>query len=169
DDTSGVHAFCGLYFKEEIRRLLLKRFGATQLYQRGLQVYTTLDSDRQRAAEDAVNERLQVLASTKAFQRRGHQDRLEAGRIPIDPMNGYVVAMVGGRDCHESRFNRATQARRQPGSAFKPLLFAAALEHGYSPGTVVDNLTNRIAAMGGPWLPGDGHNQAEDYTLRRAL
>jgi membrane carboxypeptidase/penicillin-binding protein len=80
-----------------------------------------------------------------------------------------VRAMVGGRDFHETRFNRATQARRQPGSAFKPLLFAAALERGYSPGTVVDNLTNRIAASGGLWLPADGHNQDAGYTLRRAL
>jgi len=76
---------------------------------------------------------------------------------------------VGGRDFHDSRFNRATQARRQPGSAFKPLLFAAAIEQGYSPGTVIDGLTNPIAAVGGPWLPKDGHGTAETYTLRRAL
>jgi 1A family penicillin-binding protein len=169
DDISGDDAFCGLYFKEEIRRLLLKRFGAKQLYQGGLQVYTTLDPDLQRAAEDSVNDRMGALAATKAFQKRDHQGTLEAGLIAIDPMNGYVLAMVGGRDFHESRFNRATQARRQPGSAFKPLLFAAALERGYSPGTVVDNLTNQIAATGGAWLPGDGHNQDADYTLRRAL
>jgi 1A family penicillin-binding protein len=169
DDTSGDNAFCGLYFKEEIRRLLLKRFGAKQLYQGGLQVHTTLDPDLQRAAEDAVNDRINALAATTAFQKHDHQGTLEAGLIAIDPMNGHVLAMVGGRDFHESRFNRATQARRQPGSAFKPLLFAAALERGYSPGTVVDNLTNQIPATGGAWLPGDGHNQDADYTLRRAL
>ncbi len=162
-------AFCGLYFKEEIRRQMLKRFGADQLYGGGLRIYTTLAPDLQRAAEEAVADRIRALEATKAYQRRDHQEPLEAGLVSIDPMNGYVLALVGGRDFHESRFNRATQARRQPGSAFKPLVFAAALEQGHSPGSVIGNLTNRIAAVGGPWLPKDEHGSAETYTLRRAL
>ena len=123
---------------------MLKRFGADQLYRGGLRIYTTLDPDLQRAAEDAVADRISALEATKAYKRRDHQEPLEAGLVSIDPMNGYVLALVGGRDFHESRFNRATQARRQPGSAFKPLLFAAALEQGNSPGTVIGNLTTAL-------------------------
>ena len=169
EDPSHEGAFCGLHFKEEIRRLVMNRFGADQLYQGGLRIYTTLSPDLQRAAEDAVADRIRALEASKAYKRRGHQEHLEASLVSIDPMTGYVLALVGGRDYHESRFNRATQAHRQPGSAFKPLLFAAALEQGYSPGSVISNLTNRIDAVGGPWLPKDDHGSAENYTLRRAL
>jgi penicillin-binding protein 1A len=169
EGTTADEAFCGLYFKEEIRRLLLMRVGADRLYQGGLRIYTTLDPDLQRAAERAVAERLRTVEATRAYARRGHQEPLEAAVVSIDAMTGQVLALVGGRDFHKSRFNRATQAQRQPGSAFKPLLFAAALEQGKSPGTVIGNLTNQIDAVGGPWLPDDGHGSAESYTLRRAL
>jgi 1A family penicillin-binding protein len=169
EHASDDAGYCGLYFKEEIRRLVMKRFGADQLYQGGLRIYTTFAPELQRAAEQSVAERLRALEDDKAYQRRGHDEPLEAGLVALDPMTGYVLALVGGRDFHESRFNRATQARRQPGSAFKPLLFAAAIEQGYSPGTVIDGLSNPIAAVGGPWLPKDGHGTAETYTLRRAL
>jgi len=169
EHASDEGAYCGLYFKEEIRRLLLKRFGADQLYQGGLRIYTTFAPEMQRAAEQSLADRLRALESNKAYLRRGHDEPLEASLVALDPMTGYVLALVGGRDFHESRFNRATQARRQPGSAFKPLMFAAAIEQGYSPGTVIDGLTNPIAAVGGAWLPKDDHGSAETYTLRRAL
>jgi len=161
--------YCGLYFKEELRRQLIKRFGADTLYQGGLRIYTTFAPDLQRAAEDAITERIRAVEATKAYQRRGHKEPLEAAFAAIDPTTGHVLALVGGRDFHDSRFNRATQAHRQPGSAFKPLFFAAALEQGYSPGTVIDNLSEPIAAPRGPWLPKDEHGSAETYTLRRAL
>jgi penicillin-binding protein 1A len=168
DDPASSSGFCGLYVKEEIRRLLLKRFGSEQVYQGGLRVFATIEPRLQRAAEDAVAGRIHELEATKAFQRRGHQETLEGALVSLDPTNGYVLALVGGRDFHKSRFNRATQARRQPGSAFKPLLFAAALEHGYSPGTVLENLASPIPATGGFWLPREAH-EATGYTLRRAL
>jgi 1A family penicillin-binding protein len=169
EHASDDAKYCGLYFKEEIRQVLMKRFGADQLYQGGLRIYTTFAPELQSAAEQSVAERLRALEGNKAYQRRGHDEPLEASLVALDPMTGYVLALVGGRDFHETRFNRATQARRQPGSAFKPLLFAAAIEQGYSPGTVIDGLTNPLAAVGGPWLPKDGHGDAETYTLRRAL
>jgi 1A family penicillin-binding protein len=168
DDSAGGNRFCGLYFKEEIRRMLLKRFGPELLYQGGLRVFATIEPELQLAAEDSIATRIRELEAAKAFQRRGHTETLEGSFVSMDPANGYVFALVGGRDFHESRFNRATQARRQPGSAFKPLLFAAALEQGYSPGTVLDNLANPIPATGGSWLPHDEH-EATGYTLRSAL
>ena len=81
---------------------------------------------------------------------------------------GHVLALVGGHDFRESPFNRAIQAQRQPGSAFKPILFAAALEQGYAPSAVVDHLEAPVEAADGSWLP-DGEHEAEMYTLRQAL
>ena len=62
----------------------------------------------------------------------------------MDPRTGHVRAMVGGRDFDESPFNRAVQAQRQPGSAFKPFVYAAALEAGYTPATMIENLNEPI-------------------------
>jgi penicillin-binding protein 1A len=87
----------------------------------------------------------------------------------MDPRTGQVRAMVGGRDFDESRFNRAVQAKRQPGSAFKPFVYAAALESGYSPASVVDNLDDPIATPQGAWTPEDEHSAASSMTLRTGL
>jgi penicillin-binding protein 1A len=76
--------------------------------------------------------------------------------------------MVGGRSYRESPFNRATQARRQPGSTFKPLIFAAALERGWSPGSMLRDVDAPIEGPSGPWIP-NGEHEAREYTLRRAL
>jgi penicillin-binding protein 1A len=168
DDPTRGDGFCGLYFKEEIRRQLLRRFGPDRLYQGGLRVFATIDPRLQTAAERAVGQRIRELEAAKAFQRLAHDQMLEGSLVSVDPATGHVLALVGGRDFHESRFDRVTQARRQPGSAFKPLLFAAALERGYSPGTLLENLTAPVSATGGSWLPRDEH-EASAYTLRRAL
>jgi len=87
----------------------------------------------------------------------------------MDPRTGHVRAMVGGRDFAESRFNRAVQARRQPGSAFKPFVYAAALEAGYTPATILDHLNDEVATPQGNWAPADGHSTAESMNLRTAL
>jgi penicillin-binding protein 1A len=76
--------------------------------------------------------------------------------------------MVGGRDFHMSSFNRAMQAKRQPGSAFKPLLFAAALEQGFTPSSDVEGMDTPIHTAQGDWLPSGDHEGAS-YTLRQAL
>jgi penicillin-binding protein 1A len=72
---------------------------------------------------------------------------LQAALVAIDPRTGDILALVGGRDFRQSQFNRATRSRRQPGSAFKPLLYAAALENGYSPVSVLEGLEH-IAPQG---------------------
>jgi penicillin-binding protein 1A len=77
--------------------------------------------------------------------------------------------MVGGRDFNESRFNRATQARRQSGSAFKPFVFAAALEAGYSPASMITRLNDPTLTPQGEWVPEDEHSTASSMTLRTAL
>jgi penicillin-binding protein 1A len=87
----------------------------------------------------------------------------------MDPETGHVHAMVGGRDFNESSFNRAVQARRQPGSAFKPFVYAAALEAGYTPATMIDNLNAPTGALEGDWLPEEEHPTADSMSLRAAL
>ena len=72
-------------------------------------------------------------------------DVLQAALVALDPDTGHVRAMVGGRDFDDSHFNRAVQAHRQPGSAFKPFVYAAALEAGFTPATVIDHLDEPIA------------------------
>ena len=79
-----------------------------------------------------------------------------------------MKALVGGRDFAESPFDRARQARRQPGSAFKPFVYASALEAGYAPGTMLRDLDQPVEAIDGPYLP-RGEHEAAEMTVRRAL
>ncbi|WP_334139579.1 PBP1A family penicillin-binding protein [Thermovirga lienii] len=95
---------------------LLPKYGSDLVYRGGLRVYTTIDLDIQRAAEEAI----QNLKSEGAI-------------VALDPYTGEILALVGGKDFNKSKFNRATQAYRQPGSAFKPFVYAAALEKGLRP------------------------------------
>jgi penicillin-binding protein 1B len=97
-----------------------------------LRVYTTLDLELQQLAEEAVNSQLARL--DKVFKKG---KRPQAALVALDPRTGHVLAMVGGRDYAASQLNRATDARRQPGSVFKPVVYAAALEGGVSPLTLV--------------------------------
>ena len=102
--------------------------------------------------------------------RRFGEPELQAALVAIDPATGDILALVGGRDFRQSQFNRATRSRRQPGSAFKPLLYAAALEHGYSPVSVLEGLAN-IAPQGPEeWAPRNASGETPDaLTLRAAL
>jgi len=126
-------------------------------------VYSTYDPELQKAAEDAITTRIAEIAK----RRRAARD-LQGSLVSIDASTGDVLALVGGRDFAASSFNRATQARRQAGSTFKPILYAAALERGYAPGTLLTGLDAPISAAEGAWLPGGEHERAE-YTIRRAL
>ena len=169
----------GLYFKEAVRRELVDKFGWQRVYQGGLKVYTTMDPDLQKAAEAIVERGLVEIEGRSNFKHpRRTQIQLKEGESPaylqaalvsVDPSNGHVVALVGGRDFNESRFNRVTQAKRQPGSAFKPLIFAAALEAGHTPASVITNLDDPIETLQGKWVPEDEHSTATSMTLRTAL
>lgn len=161
----------GQYFKEEVRKQLVRWFGSERVYQDGLRVETTLDLDLQRAAEGEVARALAEIEQRQARRgrrRASHEDVLQAALVALDPHTGEVRAMVGGRDFEQSRFNRATQARRQPGSAFKPIVYAAALEKGFTPATVITGLTQPVMASRGPWLPDDEHG-SDVITMRAAL
>src|SRR3954453_23216422 len=189
-DTLRASEPHGQYFKEQVRRELVDRFGWQRLYQGGLRVFSTIDMPMQIAAETAVAEHLKAVeekraawqarraaaaaknapAKKAAADTQGDQpDVLQAALVSMDPQSGHVRAMVGRRDFEASRFNRAVQAHRQPGSAFKPFVYATALEAGYSPASVVDHLDDPIATLQGAYVPEDEHSSASSMTLRTAL
>ena len=160
---------CSLYFVEAVRREVFSQFGAVDVLRGGLRIYTTIDMNLQRQAEAAIADRLQQIDPVKKNGTLSSLvGRLEGALVALDPRTGEVLALVGGRDFHESQFNRATQAQRQPGSAFKPLLFAAAIEQGYAPSSLVTDLDTPINTAQGPWLP-SGEHENGSYTLRQAL
>ena len=163
----------GQYFKEEVRRQLVDRFGWERVYQGGLKVYTTLDLDMQKTAEAEVMRGLEQIEARQA-RLRGRRaaadpEPLQAALVALDPRTGAVRAMVGGRDFADSSFNRATQAKRQPGSAFKPFVYAAALEQGFSPASVITGLDTPIMTLQGAWVPEDEHVSGGSITMRTAL
>ena len=168
------------YFKNHVTRFLVERFGWEAVSEGGLQVYSTIDMRAQLAAEAAITRGLADAEKMRSFKhpRRGDPRTMKAGEAPgylqgalvaIDPANGEVRALVGGRDFSESQFDRAIQAKRQAGSAFKPFVFAAALESGSSPATVLTDLDEAVMVPDGAWRPADGHSSAESMTMRTAL
>ena len=161
----------GHYFKEEVRKQLVQRFGWERVYIGGLKVYTTLDPAMQQAAEAEVARSLAEIEKrqlNRVQQLAPSTDPLQAALVAIDPTTGDVRAMVGGRNFDRSRFNRATQARRQAGSAFKPFVYASALEQGFTPATLITGLDNPIATLQGAWVP-DDHGGSGAMTMRAAL
>lgn len=119
------------YFLEHVRVYLAEKYGTEMLYRSGLRIYTTVDGRLQQAATDALVEGI------RRTEERNRYEGLQGALLALDPHTGAVLAMVGGVDFAESQFNRALQARRQPGSAFKPIIYSAALEAGK---TVVSTL-----------------------------
>jgi penicillin-binding protein 1A len=148
----------GGYAKEFLRQLFRDEFGGD--HPPDWDVRTTFVPELQDLAERAVAEGL----------RRFNEPALQAALVVIDPRNGDILALVGGRDFRLSQFNRAVRSHRQPGSAFKPLLFAVALEHGFSPVSVLNGLAN-IAPQGpDEWAPRNATGETPDaLTLRAAL
>ena len=129
------------YFIDYVTQTLIDKYGADAVYKEGLKIYTTLDIDMQKAAEAAVKKLPTYRTDGNGVQQP------QAAIVAIDPHNGYIKAMVGGRGTDQ--FNRATMAVRQPGSAFKPFVFAAALEEHFTPNTVINDAPIDI----GGWRP----------------
>lgn len=112
------------YFQDAVRSVLRNELGlGEELVKGGLHIYTTL------------NPRLQHIAEQQIAEELDEESDIQVGFIAMDPQSGRVQALVGGRDYEESPFNRVTQAMRQPGSTFKPLLYYQALENGFTPST----------------------------------
>src|SRR5437667_3474622 len=127
----------GQYFLEYVQQALEAKYGADMVFKGGLRVYTTLNPSMQLAAEQALREGLRALEARTLKPRPG--DHPEGAIVTLEPQTGYIKAIVGGYDFFRSEFNRAVQARRQPGSAFKPFIYVAALEAGFTPASRVDD------------------------------
>jgi penicillin-binding protein 1A len=146
------------YVREYLRQQFRNEFGGD--HPPDWQVRTTIVPALQDAAERAVENGLKRLAVPG----------LQAALVAFDPRTGSLLAMVGGRDFRDSAFNRATRSRRQPGSAFKPFVYATALEHGYSPVSVLGGLASMPPIGRDEWSPKNAHDEAHDaLTLREGL
>lgn len=181
----------GLYFIEHIRRILEPKYGTETLWKGGLNIYTTIDIDQQAIAEEIMNKKLlefdaviakglgieidpndpeadprlinQEQVNPEEVQERLEYPRLQGAFMARDVKTGAVRVMVGGRSFSESKFNRATQARRQPGSSFKPYVWMAALQQGYTPATLVKDLPTMFYFDGRNWHTFD--ENADLYSL----
>lgn len=161
------------YFVEWVRQTLEQHFGRL-LYERGLKVYTTLDADMQAAAERSLETQLQAIESGKhgpyshltyeAFTAKNAESQdsrnqanspyLQGAFVAIEPRSGAVRALIGGRDFEDSKFNRAVQALRQPGSTFKPVVYSAAIRSGLPPAHIVEDAPIVMDQVSGdPWTP----------------
>ncbi|HEY6097363.1 MAG TPA: penicillin-binding transpeptidase domain-containing protein, partial [Candidatus Deferrimicrobium sp.] len=121
------------YFLEHVRNYLQEKYGVDTMYRSEFRIYTTIDERLQEAAYDALTQGVRRIEEANKY--RG----LQGAVLCMDPGTGGVLAMVGGVDFGASQFNRALQARRQPGSAFKPIVYAAAIDKGRTLVSSVDD------------------------------
>jgi penicillin-binding protein 1A len=121
------------YFLEYVRSYVQEKYGTDALYKSEMQIYSTIDGRLQETAHDAL------IEGVRKTEERNRYKGLQGAILAIDPHTGGVLAMVGGVDYAESQFNRAIQARRQPGSAFKPIIYTAALDKGRTIVSTVDD------------------------------
>ncbi|MFP4475073.1 MAG: penicillin-binding protein 1A [Desulfatibacillaceae bacterium] len=159
------------YFVAHVRGILEEAYGDKVLNQQGLTVYTTLRYDMQRKAETALTEGLDRLGE-RIHGSSYRPGLIEGAVVSLDTISGEILAMVGGHDYHDTPFNRATMARRQPGSAFKPIVYAFAVEQGASQADLV--LDAPVAFPSGrpgvEWRPRNYSRTYEgEISMRRAL
>ncbi len=165
------------FYVDYVRRELSENYSNTVLTADGLRIFTSLDLHLQRIAEKTLSEGLKKLEeSYPNLRRKEEEDSLEGAIIVVRPQTGEIKAMVGGRSYQMSQFNRVFQAKRQPGSVFKPFVYLAALMSGaeggktFTPVTLLNDSPFTWDYDGQEWQPG---NYNDEYfgtvTLRRAL
>ena len=120
-----------------ISQKVIDEVGADALYKGGLKIYTTLDMDMQKAAEKAMRHLPSYYTDGKKLTQP------QMALAAVDPKTGYVKAMIGGRG--QDKFNRATLAVRQPGSAFKPFVYLTAMQNGFTPASIIEDKEEEFA------------------------
>lgn len=142
------------YFISYVLQTLTDKYGEEMVYHGGLKVYTTLDTRMQAAAEGVI---------TRFVSEEGKKFNFsQAALVSIDPRTGYIKALVGGANFLESKYNRVTQAKRQPGSSFKPFVYTAAIEQGLSPGTLLPDNPTTFSVFPSQWNP-DGAWEPQNF------
>src|SRR5574337_1459471 len=162
------------WFIDYVRQHLEARLGQALVRQGGLKIYTTLNAGMQRAAVKTISRGIAAIVKRKDGQKESGGAAPEGALVALDVRSGEIKAWVGGSDYSRSQFNRVVQARRQPGSAFKPLVYAAAFERGLTPSTVIDDAPISFEIGGGKgsetWAPENlDHKHRGSMTLRQAL
>jgi penicillin-binding protein 1B len=166
------------YFADFVRDELRQRYPSDALTTSGMQIFTALDMRLQKIAQEVVRKGVERLeAQYRRLRRTKPEDQLQACLIAMRPQTGEVLAMVGGRDYQTSQFNRVTQAHRQPGSVFKPIVYLTALarEHEHHEGLFLP--TSLVLDAPFTWSFGDQEWSPGNYndryygtvSLRRAL
>ncbi|MBU4389485.1 MAG: PBP1A family penicillin-binding protein, partial [Proteobacteria bacterium] len=159
------------YFVEYVKDFLENIIGSSRLYKGGLTIYTTLSYELQKTAEDAIAKGLSDLESRMKQQGIINPDP-QSALVSLDIQSGGILAMTGGKDFYKSSYNRATIAKRQPGSAFKPIIYAHAIERGFTQNMMILDAPVAFKGRkeGEAWKP---ENFSKDYqgeiTLRKAL
>lgn len=143
-------------FSNMVEEFLVEKFGENMVYTGGLRVHTTLDLEMQKTAKE-------VFENYEFFQKN---EELQGGMATIDPNNGHVISLIGGRNFKSGNFNRATMAKRQLGSSFKPFLYFTAIENGMEMNSVVEDSFISF----GSWIPKNyGSRYSNNVTLLNAL
>jgi 1A family penicillin-binding protein len=166
----------GQYYIDYVQQTLEAKYGPDLVLKGGLNVYTTLNPTMQLAAEQSLREGLKALQGRTAPAAAGAGPRPESPEgavVTVESQTGYVKAMVGGSDFFRSEFNRAVQAKRQPGSAFKPFIYIAALEAGFTPASQIEDSPVSFAVggkKGEVWKPENYDRKFRgSTTLQQAL
>jgi penicillin-binding protein 1B len=162
------------FFVDLVLKQLRETYPETQLKTEGLRIFTTLDTVMQRSAENALDGGIAAL-NKKYKHIRNSQTPLEGVIVTIQPGTGYVKALVGGRNYSKTQFNRAIQARRQPGSLFKPFVYLSAMDpargrEALTASTVLDDSPIAVQAGAAVWRPQNYDNRFHGrVTVREAL
>lgn len=159
EKPKGQADFKAPYFVEFVKRQLLDKYGYDKVFRGGLKVYTTLNWKMQQAAEQALRNGVAAAAGQRVT---------EGALVCVEPRTGYIRALVGGVDYARNKFNNAVQGRRQPGSAFKVFVYAAAFDtQRYDPYDRVPDLPRTFGGKYRPQNYGGGYHGW--VTIRQAL
>ncbi|OGR42539.1 MAG: hypothetical protein A2X35_12030 [Elusimicrobia bacterium GWA2_61_42] len=180
-EKSTLFASHAAYFVEYVRQQLEPRYGTAQLWKGGMKIYTTLDLAMQVPAEDIMEKYLARYdadaAKNKPAEEAKAKDQdsevekasvtLQGAFVILDNRTGAIKAMIGGRNYRDSKFNRVTQAARQPGSTFKPMVWMSALMNGYTPASIVEDSPMAYYYDGKDWRLLEG--ATDQYAIDLAI
>lgn len=175
--TGAMRRFASDYFIEHIRTYLERKYGTEKLFEGGLRIYTTLDPELTSYADSVFNQYLRGVENSGGHRNRYDQvpkgafdidtKYIQGGLLLIENNTGYVRTIIGGRNFEHSKFNRMTQAKRQPGSSIKPVYYTLAVEKGYTPATIINDTPISLGTGPNRWSPQNANREYHGYTRMR--